>query len=85
MTVKLAVAGAFHTQYMKPAEDSLRCASLSSAPCTSQQCARHKRRCLRCPKSHGCLQLCLKLSMALHVLLLSMYSSCFRLVIHSLP
>jgi len=24
-TVRLAVAGAFHTEYMKPAEDSLRC------------------------------------------------------------
>ncbi|KAK9835003.1 hypothetical protein WJX81_003400 [Elliptochloris bilobata] len=30
MTVKLAVAGAFHTQYMKPAEDSLRAALAST-------------------------------------------------------
>ncbi len=26
MTVRLAVAGAFHTQFMKPAEEKLRCA-----------------------------------------------------------
>ena len=25
MTVRLAVAGAFHTSYMKPAEETLRC------------------------------------------------------------
>ena len=43
MTVKLAVAGAFHTEYMKPAEDSLRCARLSPAPYTSQRCAREQK------------------------------------------
>lgn len=29
MTVRLAVAGAFHTSYMKPAEETLRCTSPS--------------------------------------------------------
>ena len=29
MTVRLAVAGAFHTHFMKPAEEKLRCAPLT--------------------------------------------------------
>lgn len=33
MTVKLAVAGAFHTSYMQPAQEELEYASTTSWPC----------------------------------------------------
>ena len=55
MTVKLAVAGAFHTHFMKPAEEKLRCAR------PSNRCLTHERQ-----PQLMCRHCCLALSSCIH-------------------